>query len=222
MAEIITGETVKLPSIGEHMAFLGTTGSGKSVLAEKMLNCFPSYFAIDTQDSLVLPGSVLITSPKSLAMKLKFFKRIRYVPSSEYRNRATWDYVFNTLSNSSSKKKPHPRIIYIDEIYHIGYGASFPLELPTLATTARQRKLSLWISTQRPSMIPIPLLTECKRIFCFYLTYEEDIKKLGKMARSKSGKGLLLQELLELELDHSFIELDGKTGDYRHLAAISL
>jgi hypothetical protein len=187
-----------------------------------MLNFFPSFFAIDTQDSLTLPGSTLITSPKSLTLKLKMFKKIRYVPAPAYRNRGTWDFIFNTLSASSSKKKPHPRIVYIDEIYHLGYGASFPTELPTFATTARQRKLSLWISTQRPSMIPLPILTESKRIFVFYLKYEEDLKKLGKLSRSKTGKGALFQELLDLELDYSFIEIDGKTGEYRHLQPVAL
>jgi hypothetical protein len=214
MAEIIA-----LPKPGEHMAFLGTTGGGKSVLAEKMLNKFECYFAIDTQDSLTLPGSIKITSPKSLPLKLQMFKKIRYVPSEEYRNRGTWDYIFSTISNSSSKKKPHPRVTYIDEIYHIGYGASFPLSLPTMATTARQRKLSLWISTQRPSMIPLPLLTECKRMFVFYLKYSEDLKKIGKFARGND----LYEELMNMEeLDFSFIEIDGITGKFRHVPPVAL
>jgi hypothetical protein len=209
---------ITLPRYGEHLAFLGTTGSGKSVLAEQLLNRFENYFAIDTQNSLTLPGSVKITNPKNLSLKLKWYKKIRYVPSPDYMNREAWNFVFYQLSASSSKQKPKPRIVYIDEIYHTGYGASFPQELPKLATTGRQKKLSLWISTQRPSMIPIPLLTECKRLYVFYLKYTEDIKKIGKLARGIT----LTKELEDIKLDFSFYEINGITGDYKHLAPISL
>lgn len=217
MSEIIT-----LPKPGEHQVFLGTTGSGKTELAQALLKPFGRYFAIDTQDSLTLPGSVKITTLDSLSLKLKMFKKIRYVPDAAYRNRDSWNYLFLALSKSSSKKKPVPRIVYIDEIYHLGYGPSFPDQLPIFATTARQRQLSLWIATQRPSMIPLPILTESKRIFVFYLKYEEDLKKLGKLSRSKGGKQQLLNDLIELDFDYSFIEIDGKTGDYRHLNPIKI
>jgi hypothetical protein len=210
--------TITKPKFGEHIAFIGTTGSGKSLLAAELLAQFDHYFCIDTQDSLDLPGSKVINSPANLELKLKLYNRIRYVPKSEYRNREAWNFVFYTLANSSSKKKPKPRIVYIDEVFHVGYGPSFPNELPKLATTGRQKKISLWISTQRPSMLPIPLLTECKRLYVFYLKYTEDIKKIGRLARGIT----LTKELEDLKLNYSFYEIDGVTGGYRHLAPISL
>lgn len=213
---------ITLPEYGEHQVFLGTTGSGKSELAQAMLRPFDRYFAIDTQDSLNLPGSVKINTPQNLAFKLKVFKKLRYVPTPEYRNRDSWNYLFNELNKSSSKKKPFPRVVFIDEIYHLGYGSSFPEQLPIFATTARQKKMSLWIATQRPSMIPLPILTESKRLFVFYLKYEEDLKKIAKLSRSKGGKQLLLNEIYDLDLDYSFIEIDGKTGEYRHLNPINI
>ena len=211
---------IKIPDYGQHLLFAGTTSSGKSQLALELLKQFNSYFVIDTQDSLILPGSTKITSPKMLKQKLQFFKKIRYVPSGEYRTKAYWNYIFKTLSDSSSKKKPRPRIIYIDEIYHLGYGVNFPNWIPIMATTGRQRKLSLWISSQRPSMIPIPTMSECTRFYLFYISYDEDITKMSKFVR-KDKRGLI-QELNQIELDYSFIEVDRIRGEWRKMPKIKL
>lgn len=200
---------IKLPDYGQHLVFAGTTGAGKSYLAQEMLKKFDSYFAIDTQDSLSL-NAVKIDNPKTLKLKLMVFKKIRYVPKPEYLHVSWWNYVFKSILETSTKKKPKPRIIYIDEIYHIGYGAGFPAWLPKAITTARQRKLSFWISTQRPSQIPMPVLSECARFFIFYLGYEEDIKKLAKFCR----KGDLKDALMGLEYDYSFIEVDRAKGTF--------
>ena len=211
---------IKLPEYGQHLLFAGTTGSGKSELALQFLAMFDSYFVIDTQDSLYLKGSTKITSPRMLKQKLQMFKKIRYVPGGEYRNKQTWNYVFKTISESSSKKKPKPRIVYIDEIYHLGYGTSFPNWLPVMATTARQKKIGLWISTQRPSMIPIPTMSECTRFYLFYISYDEDIAKMAKFVRNNK-KGLI-ETLNVIDMDYSFIEVDRIRGTWRKLPKIKL
>lgn len=200
---------IKLPEYGKHLVFAGTTGSGKTYLAERMLVNYDSYFAIDTQDSLNLEA-VKVTNPEFLRLKLLAFKKIRYVPKPEYLNKTSWDYVFRELLNFSSKKKQRPKVVYIDEIYHVGYGAGFPSWLPKAITTARQRKLSFWISTQRPSQIPMPILSECSKFFIFYLGYEEDIKKMSKFSRDDKLK----EEIMKCKFDFSFIEVDRAEGNF--------
>jgi len=200
---------IKLPEYGEHIVFAGTTGAGKSYLAQEMLKKFDKTFIIDTQDSLSI-SATKVDSPKGLKLKLFWFKKIRYVPKPEYMNSECWNYVFRTLLESSTKKRQKPRIIYIDEIYHVGYGASFPTWLPKAITTGRQRKLSFWISTQRPSQIPMPILSECTRFYVFYLGYEDDIKKLAKFCR----KGELKEGLVGLQFNYGFIEVDRALGSF--------
>lgn len=210
--------TIAKPKYGEHIIFAGTTGCGKSTLGEELLKVMDSTFVIDTQDGLDhLPKHHKVTNPNNLKFTLKFFKKIRYVPSPEYLHQSSWNFVFKTLSESSSKRKPNPRVIYIDEIYHIGYGTSFPNWLPKLATTARQKKLSLWIAAQRPSMIPIPTMSECTRFYIFYLSYEEDIKKIAKFSRRRG----LIEDLMNIQYDYSFIELDRVKGEWRKMPPIA-
>lgn len=213
---------IEIPGTGQQIIAVGTRGSGKSELMVCLLQLTPTKrkFVIDTQNGLGkdLPEYKLIKTPQALPWKMKLYKKIRYVPDNEYRNRIAWEYIFNTIANSSSKNKPNPIDLYIDELMHIGYGMSFPSSLPVLCSTARQKKIGVWIATQRPSMIPIPILTEATTIFVFYLKYLEDLKKIGKFSRMEA----LPKELREMQLNHQFIELNGLTGTYRIMPKLNL
>lgn len=200
---------LKLPNYGQHIVFVGATGSGKTFLASKMLEHYDRYFLIDTQDSLDLEGKI-IREPERLSWWIRIYDRIRYVPKPEYLDGAYFNYVFKQLLESSTKKRKRPRVIYIDEIYHIGYGAGFPVWLPKSITTARQRGLSFWITAQRPRNIPVPVLSEASKIYVFYLNKEDDIKYIASFARS--DKKLLEKTLFEQEDDFSFIEIDARKG----------
>jgi energy-coupling factor transporter ATP-binding protein EcfA2 len=213
---------IKIPGTGQQIIAVGTRGSGKSELMSCLVQLAPAQrkFIIDTQDGLEgeFPGYKLIKTPQALAWKLKIWKKIRYVPDNQYRNRIAWEYIFNVIAESSSKKKPKAIDFYIDELFHCGYGMSFPSSLPILCSTARQKRIGVYISTQRPSMIPIPILTEATTIFVFYLKYLEDLKKIGKFSRMEA----LPKELREMQLNHQFIELDGLTGTYRIMPKLDL
>jgi len=210
---------LELPEYGKHIVFLGSTGSGKSVLASAMLRYYDAFFAIDTQDSLDIPGKVL-ANPRHLGLLLRFYPKLHYVPKPEFIERYYFEHVFRTLLNSSQKKKPRPRIIYIDEIYHVGYGMSFPAWLPKAITTARQRKLSFWISTQRPRAIPVPVMSEASKIIVFYLSKGDDIKLVSEFARSDK-KGLF-KALSEQEDDYSFIVVDNRKGTWSKYPKLKL
>lgn len=177
-----------------------------------MLAQFDRYFAIDTQDGLDIEGK-MIRSPERIEWWLRLYDKIRYVPKPEYLDGTWFNYIFKKLLDSSSKKKQRPRIIYIDEIYHIGYGAGFPVWLPRAITTARQRGLSFWIASQRPRNIPMPVMTEASRIYVFYLNKEDDIKYIASFART--NKKDLERALYEQEADYSFIEIDARKGTWK-------
>lgn len=210
-------KVLELPEIGRHIVLVGTTGSGKSWLAETMLPRYESYFAIDSQDSLEIPGK-RIAAPDYLKILLPLYKRLHYVPKPEFLERDVFNFIFRTLLDSSSKKRPHPRVIYIDEIYHVGYGTAFPSWLPKAITTARQRKLSFWISTQRPRQIPIPIFSEAAKIYVFFLAKEDDCKLISTFARS--DKKELFDTLLHQQDDFSFIEIDCRKGTWEKFPKI--
>lgn len=202
-----------LPDYGKHILFVGSTGSGKTFLAEEMLSHFQNYLAIDTQDSLTLEGRT-ITSLKRFSQNLKNYPRLRYVPTPDLLEKEYWDYLFAKLLQSSTKKDPHPIICYIDEIYHLGYGYSnFPKWLPKSVTTARQRKISYWVSAQRPRLIPPEIITEASKIYVFYLSKNDDIKFISGFARENPKE--LYHALANQQDDYSFLEIDNRKGTYK-------
>jgi hypothetical protein len=219
--------TIVTPDDGRHIVLLGSNGCGKSAFSMQLLQFKERYLAIDTQDGLdtgdtVLPGKpVKITTPKELKLYLRLFKRLRYVPKIDYMERNYWNYLIRAFFETSTKKKPVPRTLYIDEIFHMGYGhANFPNWLPKSMTSARQRKLSLYISTQRPRMIPGEVITEASKIYVFYLSKEEDIKYVSGFVRR--DKKAFQDVLFNQTDDFSFIEIDVRKGSYQKFPPIKL
>lgn len=197
---------ILLPKLGEHLIFCGTTGSGKTYLAERMLAQYDRTFVFDTHNSLNSVDGAKVKTPENLTLNLAIYSKIRYIPKLDYRTKTAFNFVVKKLMTERGGKN---RVIYIDEIYHLGYAQSFPDWLARGISTARQRKTSLFISSQRPTNIPMSLLTEASRIFCFYLSYDEDIKKLSLFVRdSKNFK----EEMLKQKYDYSFIEIDRIKG----------
>lgn len=211
--------SLQIPEYGKHIVFLGATGSGKSVMAERMLDKYENYFAIDTQDALSIEGKKL-NKPEGLGIFLKLYNRIKYVPKMEYINSTAFNYLFKILINSSMKNKKKSKVIYIDEIYHLGYGASFPSWLPRSITTARQKGISFWISAQRPRNIPTPVLSEASKIYVFYLNKEEDIDFISGFART--DKANFKKELINQKDDFSFFEIDARKGTWKKFPKIKI
>jgi hypothetical protein len=215
--------TIQIIKPGEHILALGRTGSGKTYFSERFIQSSGlPYFCIDTQDSVDLPGYVL-TSPNpwpGLDYYLKKYDQIRYVPKMKYREREWWNWLFEKLVFSSSKKDPHPRIIHINEIYHIGYGIFFPDWVSKGLTTARQRHISFYIEAQRPKNIPTPVISESSRIYCFKLKRKDDKKYVAENCGEDEKE--MFAVLNSLELDHSFIEINDTAGTWRKMPKIKV
>jgi len=206
---------------GQHAVLLGSTGSGKSVLAQKIVECFEGKFVIDTQDSLNFNDTKVIKEPERIEWLLKHHKAIQYIPKTEYRNKTSWNYVFQKINESSSKRKPVPRIVYIDEIRHIGYGNSYPSWLSANLVTARQKKISFLVAAQRPKNLPPEILTEASKLYVFYLSRAEDIKFVSEFSRTDPKA--LQAELNNMDADdYNFLEIDVRKGTFVKYPKIQL
>lgn len=179
-----------------------------------MIASYPSsvrVFCIDTDDSLydseAYKGAKVVRSPAEAKFWINFHNKIRYVPRREYKTRDEWDRLFDWLSSLSSKKKPKPMIIHINEIYRLGYGTNFPISIAETMATARKQKISMFIETQRPKAIPLLVLTEASRIFVWVLTREDDRKYIAGYTGGGKQKDFL-SILNEQKLDFSFIEIN--------------
>ena len=205
---------IKIPDYGKHIMFLGSTGSGKSYLAEKMLERVKRYFIFDTQDIFDFDKSKIVTKPSEAVKAIeKNINRIIYKPHRKYQTREINEIIINALLDSSTRKHKKPRVIYIDEIFHLGYERSFPSALPIGLAISRQRGLSFWISTQRPKLIPTNILSEVSYIFCFFLSKRLDIEYLADNIRADK-KQFINDSLTMKKENYNFILLDQNNGVY--------
>jgi hypothetical protein len=192
-------------------------------MAQALLPYYEKYLVIDTQDSIDLEGKRVREPDKlgrMLVNPLIETDRILYVPKPEYKSTGNFNYIFKKLDESSKKRKPHPRIVYVDEAFHLGRGQNFPMMLARCITTARQKKISYWTSSQRPKNIPPEILSEASKIFVFILAKEEDIKYMSTFSRKNNKE---LQEALNnQEMDFSFIEIDPRKGTWEKKPKLKL
>jgi hypothetical protein len=203
---------------------MGMTGSGKSELCQRILNAYGSdvrVFCIDPDDSVELKNSKTVRTPTQAKFWFTFYKRIRYLPDREFFNREDWEELFDWLISTSTKKKPNPMIIHINEIYRLGYGNNFPQSLPVAMATARKRKISLFIETQRPKAIPVPVLTESSRIYLFILRRFDDRKYMAGYIGGDDTK-TFLSVLNNQQKNYSFIEIEGDEGHWQKMPPINI
>lgn len=215
---------IELPEYGKHIVFLGATGSGKTFFAERMLSNYDKTFVIDTQDGLNVEGK-RITKPDPNFLGLKFAlehtDKLHYIPKPEFLDREAWDYIFRNILLSSSKRKPNRRIIYIDEIFDLGYGfMNFPRWLVKSIPTARQKQLSYWISTQEPKNIPGNVLSQASKIYVFSLAKAEHIKYVSSFVGEGVKEFEAILQALRKRNNYSFIEIDNRKGTWREMPPI--
>ena len=214
-------QELTLPKYGHHQVFCGSTESGKTTLGAEELKYYDSYFIFDTQEAFSHMPGVKVKDPKYIKMLLSVHtKRIIYQPPRKYRTRAIFNDILTQLEDSSKKTKQNPRVVWIDEVFHLGYRNSFPEALPTSMATCRQRGISLWINTQRPKNVPVQIFTEAKYLNVFYLTRLDDMKTVAEYAR------LDIKEVFDLlrhqKKDFWFLRIDLQMGTWQKYPPIGI
>lgn len=150
--------------VSERASFVGTTGSGKTVLARHFLmRGGDRVLAIDPKHTLVIPE---FKQGRKLPLLSKSFRII-------YRPRVDEDKKLAELI-AESFKRGNIRI-YVDELATMA--KFFPRStdlLEDVARTGRERNMSLWCATQRPRWVPLSFFTESEVWFVFLLRDPRD------------------------------------------------
>lgn len=228
MSTIITLPPIILPNYDERTIFLGGTGSGKTNLAMTMASHYDKFVYIDPQHNLTpkVPA-VYLQSLDSWRWEWAFHRDVHIVfrpkPENVYpRMNAVrhYDELLYMLHrrgkprNRKTGKFPNPFNIYIDEAYALGHGAHYPDWAQNIAVMDRQKGIGLWVSSQRPVNIPVPLRSECAWYYVFYLSKEDDVDEIASYGRPKKALKRLLLE--DLKFDHSFVQISRRTNEFIH------
>lgn len=208
------GLTARL-KLGERAFFVGHTGSGKTYLATEYIErVLPPRLPVIVVDPkwMFEPSDpkrwdILDDLPASWERRIRRHKRpslLRVVIRPEYLADQTRNESLNAIYQRIFAAGNC--LVYLDEIQALVYNVRANPALSRLVQMGRQKKISVWGSTLRPSAIPRMFLSESDHIFAFRLRDAADRERLsmllGERAKEPPGPG-----------PHDFWYMPPGTGD---------
>lgn len=221
---------VETPGYKERIFFVGANGSGKTILASRLLAPYQRAIVFDVKGDFPIPWAdgeySLFTKPPTSGF-LNWFgwhgamERIVYRPVRPYDSGkhavAFLDWCFDRARRGKGER---PFVLYLDEGGWMAYSGTREA-IARLAITGRSLNLGLWISAQRPRGIPVEVRSEAWRWYVFYLRSFEDRKEIISYLDYRISE----RELESSTLDYQFWEIrrgQGGKMNYRRLPPIRL
>ena len=206
--------TVKIKA-NERAFFVGTTGSGKTVLAKYLLNYSGDrIFVIDPKHTFEHKNEDFEYA-KNLPIFRKEFKIIYRPTKNDDRDMA------NILTELYKRGNV---LIYVDELATTAKFFPATIEiLEDISRTGRERYISLWCATQRPRHVPVAMLTESEVWFVFLLRDPRDRRHMQGYVGEEVNEqipmyhfwyarpGMASPELMTLDLEENELKEVEKT-----------
>lgn len=203
---------------GNRAVLLGQTGTGKTHLARhRLLPQTGNLGIIDPKGRFDFgPTEIYETAREILRRKPK---RFIYRPRRlELRDVSAHDDVYAFLYDRGNT------FIYTDELGSLCRGKhrlSGPPALEDIYCRGRELGITTLTASQRPSRIPIYVLSESQQFYCFFTPFPGDVKRIREMVPGYTG-GMPSQEQIRQFSEvygypvlgrHCFRYFDSITGD---------
>jgi hypothetical protein len=160
---------------------VGTTGSGKSFLAQQILKPFSNVIVIDAKGDFeytsVYGKPRIIDNPHDLSrVKPDNPAPIYYRPKPDFWDSEVYDGVYKWIYTRKNCT------VYTDEIFAVmGEAGKPPHWFNAILTRGRSLHIRSISCTQRPFRVPITTLSEAEHYFCFQLKLRDDVKRMAEL-----------------------------------------
>ena len=159
----------------ERVLGCGRTGSGKTHLFRRLSRPLPRFVACDPKGTLKSWG-LEEWGPDALD-RLKKGENVRaraVIDPSAADPIEAWDAILHDLYWAGDV------VVYVDEVYALSPVVNkYPPYLFSIWTRGRERGVGGWGASQRPTRIPLFLISEADHIFVFTLILEDDRKTIA-------------------------------------------
>lgn len=156
----------------ERVAIVGRTGAGKTYLAERLVRGLSRLVVIDPKGTLASWGldDWSTTVRRELRRGEPVRARVVYPLDGDFEPVLAEIYEAGNIT------------VYIDEVYGIVPPGSRPGPYFTaLYTRGRELGIGVWAATQRPTWVPLFVLSEADWLFVFKLQLDEDRRRLAEI-----------------------------------------
>ncbi len=169
------------PGMTDRAAFVGQTGSGKTTLAQEVCRLRPWVVALDPKGMLEWDGYEVHERLSALTKAKR--PRLIYRPVyEELADEETIDTFFEFVYERRNC------VLYVDEIYAVAQGDSYPWFFGACLTRGRERGISTYVATQRPSRVPQVMLSESEHVFVFNLKLPQDRERIADITGMDDGQ----------------------------------
>ena len=175
-------ETKSNPEIlpGQRVFIVGGSGTGKTTLAKTILREIPQYYVvIDSKheidgkelgsrkfEYIDTVGDLGKTSPR---------RSIIYRPDTDEESLDNYEVILDWVYRRGNT------CLYVDETMALGNNISYPKSLRAICTRGRTRGVTGIFLSQRPSRIPVEVMSEANHFMIFQTSYPVDKKKMQEM-----------------------------------------
>ena len=170
----------------ERVALVGKTGSGKTTMARLLTQSLTRFVVFDPKGTIGLAAEEWNVEPwsRSGVQQLQRPKgKARLVvpgPGPDDDPFGYWIPFLRLLFELGNLT------LYIDEMYAVNRPGTFPsAELMALYTRGRELGIGVYAATQRPTLVPLVMLSECEWLFTFRLLLEQDRKRMAEICGPK-------------------------------------
>lgn len=170
-----------LPTQTERALFVGRTGSGKTLLSERMLRYFPFVAVLDMKRRLDWEGYEVHERLEPLSRSEH--THLIYKPSWQEQRPPKGEYWSSFIEEFFRWVYERGNTVtYVDEVMRCTHGDDMPEYYHALTTTGRELYLPVWSATQRPKKIPQVLLSETEHFMIFDLQLAQDEERMEEVS----------------------------------------
>jgi hypothetical protein len=156
---------------GQKGFAVGQTGTGKTFLCEHLLPADGLLGVIDGKRECNAFNCRVFDDPRKLIRAKP--DRFIYRPKPQwFASHGGYDAVYKYCYERGNM------FVFTDEVLAVCKGRTVPHWLNVCVQMGRSKGITMLSGTQRPSWIPINLITEARKLYAFRLSYPDDVKKM--------------------------------------------
>ncbi len=173
------------PPLTDRAFLVGSTGSGKTYLARHLLRLYRYVVVHDAKGLIRWPGYARYTTLRGVVRSEA--ERIIYAPSPpELLDPRVQDSFFAWVYERGNT------VLYTDEVYAVSFRGEWLPSFRAVLTRGRERGITSLNSAQRPTWVPLFILSEAEHYYVFRLTLLSDRKRIQEVVPLEDPRKLLL------------------------------